>query len=100
MCTSSSLAAAIHPGPWPGLVWVTLFSSSRAFLISPISASVDTYSSNKGREQPRRRLDRHIYLGSTRSKYIDIDLYIDIDVYMQQPRLLDIANFGFGRHLQ
>mmetsp|Transcript_21393 Transcript_21393/g.45961 ORF Transcript_21393/g.45961 Transcript_21393/m.45961 type:complete len:270 (-) Transcript_21393:748-1557(-) len=40
--TSSSRAAAIQPGPWPGLVEVTDLSSSRAFLMSPISASVET----------------------------------------------------------
>ena len=40
--TSSSRAAAIQPGAWPGLVVVTDLSSSRAFLMSPISASVDT----------------------------------------------------------
>ncbi len=36
---SSSRAAAIQPGAWRGLVLVTLFSSSRAFLMSEISAS-------------------------------------------------------------
>mmetsp|Transcript_6129 Transcript_6129/g.13365 ORF Transcript_6129/g.13365 Transcript_6129/m.13365 type:complete len:337 (-) Transcript_6129:253-1263(-) len=40
--TSSRRAAAIQPGPWPGFVCVTDLSSSRAFLMSPISASVDT----------------------------------------------------------
>mmetsp|Transcript_12514 Transcript_12514/g.31218 ORF Transcript_12514/g.31218 Transcript_12514/m.31218 type:complete len:246 (+) Transcript_12514:2031-2768(+) len=39
--TSSRRAAAIQPGPWPGLVEVTDLSSSRAFLMSPISASVE-----------------------------------------------------------
>ena len=37
--TSSSLAAAIQPGAWRGLVDVTDLSSSRAFLMSEISAS-------------------------------------------------------------
>ena len=40
--TSSRRAAAIQPGPCPGLVDVTDLSSSRAFLMSPISASVLT----------------------------------------------------------
>ena len=40
--TSSRRAAATQPGPWPGLVEVTDLSRSRAFLMSPISASVDT----------------------------------------------------------
>mmetsp|Transcript_29080 Transcript_29080/g.68543 ORF Transcript_29080/g.68543 Transcript_29080/m.68543 type:complete len:270 (+) Transcript_29080:249-1058(+) len=38
--TSSSRAAAIQPGPCPGLVEVTDLRSSRAFLMSPTSASV------------------------------------------------------------
>mmetsp|Transcript_17012 Transcript_17012/g.52735 ORF Transcript_17012/g.52735 Transcript_17012/m.52735 type:complete len:219 (-) Transcript_17012:940-1596(-) len=37
--TSSSRAAAIHPGACFGLVAVTLFSSTRAFLMSDTSAS-------------------------------------------------------------
>lgn len=37
--SSSSRAAAIQPGPCLGLVWITDFSSSRAFLMSLISAS-------------------------------------------------------------
>ena len=32
MCTSSSLAAAIHPGPWPGLVWVFNFISMYIYI--------------------------------------------------------------------
>mmetsp|Transcript_46276 Transcript_46276/g.106832 ORF Transcript_46276/g.106832 Transcript_46276/m.106832 type:complete len:309 (+) Transcript_46276:2989-3915(+) len=40
--TSSSRAEAIHAGACDGLVWRTESSSSRAFLMSPISASEDT----------------------------------------------------------
>ena len=39
--SSSSRAAAIQPGACLGLVLVTLFSSSLAFLMSEISASDD-----------------------------------------------------------
>jgi len=39
---ASTRAAAIHPGPCLGLVVVTLLRRRRAFLMSPISESVDT----------------------------------------------------------
>lgn len=38
--SSSSLAAAIQPGPWCGLVVMTLFNSRRAFLTSATSLAL------------------------------------------------------------
>ena len=40
---SSTLALAIHPGPCFGFVSLTLFSSSLAFLMSPISVMLEIF---------------------------------------------------------